>query len=85
MRKFPTICDPADCRRCDVPEGSAECLIRKAQVCTQLMTAPVAQLYRDEIEKLSFDLIEEAGVVSEHERLARDDAVVVPFRQQHKS
>lgn len=85
MRRFPMICDPADCKRCDVRDGSAECLLRKAQVCMQLMGAPIARRYHDEIEKLSFEMIEEAGVVVEHERLACEDAVVVPFARKREN
>ena len=85
MRRFLTVCDPADCRRCDVPADSAECLIRKAQVCTDLMSAPIAQLHRKEIEKLSLDMIEAAGAASERERMSRQDAVVLAFPCEHKS
>jgi hypothetical protein len=66
-----------------VPEGSAECLIREAQICVQLMSAPVAQSYRHDIEQLSLDMIEEAGAIAETERMGCARAVVLPFRRGH--
>jgi hypothetical protein len=53
-------CDAEACQDCALPEGTPACLRQKAAFCTWLADRVSSDAVKAALEKLSFDLMEEA-------------------------